>query len=150
MDTHDPNADLYYDRDEYLKAAASPEYKVSPRFRDEVAGKLQRSMQAGRFTSMAEEITHAQRVHTRTAYRPGSNENGYIVPGADPAWAAAGKVASDHYFKSPAEIADAFSAPAFEADRTYQDAVRAKIARSVREGFLTPDLKAADPAQRGS
>ena len=42
-----------------------------------------------------------------------------------------------------------FSAPAFAIDPTYQQAVREKIERSIREGYLTADLKAADPAQRG-
>ncbi|WP_374469934.1 hypothetical protein [Phenylobacterium sp.] len=147
MDTNEPTG-IFYDRAEFLKAASSPEYAASARYRDDVAAKLQRSMEAGTISPMGEFINPADRTHTRNAYYADDNANGYIVQGADPTWAEAGKVGRG-FFKSPEEIAAAFSAPAYEIDPTYQNAVREKIGRSIREGFLTPDLQAADPAERG-
>lgn len=141
--------DLFYDRAEFLKAAASPEYRDSPRYRNEVASKLQRSMAAGRITPMGEQITTADRTQTRTAYTTGDNANGYIVPGADPAWAAAQQV-TQGFFKAPEEIANAMSAPAYEIDPSYRLALVEKVQRSQREGFITADLKAADPSQPGN
>lgn len=120
----------------------------APRYREEVAAKLQRSLDAGKITPMGEQISHDQRSQVRTAYHVNEGASGYTVAAVDPAWAEAGKVNAG-CFKSPEEIADAFNAPAFEIDPTYQSAVREKIARSIREGYLNADLTAADPIQRG-
>lgn len=149
MNTNEPH-DLYWDRSEFQKAASAPEYRDSARFRDEVAAKLQRSIAAGRITPMGEQITHEQRTHTRNASSTNEGLYGEVVamPGPHPHWAEAGKIGTG-FFKGPDEIANAFSAPAFAIDPTYQQAVREKIERSIREGYLTADLKAADPAQRG-
>lgn len=145
MDTND----VFYDRKELLEAMASPEYRTSARYRDELTAKMQRSVQAGRITPMGEFVDPAQRSHTRTAYYADDNANGFIMPGADPTWAEAGK-AGRGFFKSPEEIAGAMSAPHFDADPTYRDAVREKIGRSIREGLLTADLQTAAPADRSN
>jgi hypothetical protein len=143
-----PAADLYWDRAEYLKAVAAPEYRESPRYRAEVAERLQRSMAAGRITSMGEHIRPGQRGHERTAYSEGDGQTGYTVPAADPTWAEAIKVGQG-YFKNEVEIANAMAAPAFEIDQTYQRALREKVQRSIREGLIGTDFRAIDPAQRG-
>lgn len=148
MDTNDP-ADCYFDRSEFLAATASPEYRTSARHREEVAGKLQRSIASGRITPMGEQISHSDRTHTRTAFNEMDLANGFTMSGAEPTWAEAGRVGSG-FFKDPEEIANAFAAPAFEIDPTYQQALREKIARSVREGWLTADLRAAVPARYGN
>lgn len=140
-------ADVFFDRSELMEAMASPDYQTSARFRAEVADKLERSMAAGRVTPMGEAISHGQRSQTVNAYIPDENANGLIVPGADPVWAAAANVGAGSIFTSPEEIAAAFSAPAFEHDPTYQAAVRDMVARSIREGHITSDLKAVSPAQ---
>jgi len=139
------HANVFFDRSELMEAMASPEYQTSARFREEVSEKLERSMAAGRISPMGEAISHGQRSQTVNAYIADENANGLIVPGADPAWAAAVNVGTGSFFKSPEEIADAFSAPAFQHDPTYQRAVQEKIARSIREGHITADLKAATP-----
>ena len=141
-------ADNFYDLSEVREAMADPLYQTSARYRDNVAAKLQRSQAAGTVGRMGEYYPQGGRVHTRTASDEDANVNGFIVRGAHPAWAEAGRV-TQGFFKSPAEIANALDAPACDIDPTYQQAVRDKIARSIREGWLTADLEAADPATRG-
>lgn len=143
------NEDLFFDREEMLKAMSAPDYAISPRYRENVAAKLQRSMEAGRISQMGEEIVRPQVRQERIVSRPEDGQNGFTVAGAHPAWAEASKANDGSFFKSQEEIANAFSAPAFEIDRSYQEAVREKIARSIREGYLTSDLKPANPFQRG-
>jgi hypothetical protein len=36
----------------------------------------------------------------------------------------------------------------FDLDPTYREAVSSKIARSIREGWISSDLAAADPSKR--
>ena len=138
--------DVFYDRDELLKAMASPEYAASSRYRDEIAAKLHRSSAAGTIAPMGEEITRQQRNHERIAVNTPEGMYGDAVPypSADPHWVQAANVGVG-CFKSPEEVAAAFSAPAFESDPTYQAAAREKVARSMREGWLTADLKSANP-----
>ena len=86
--------DIYYDRAELIEAQAAPEYQTSPRYRDEVAAKLQRSMAAGTVTAMGEEITHRQRLEERIVSNTdeGLYGVGNPIEGAHPAWAEAAKV----------------------------------------------------------
>ena len=140
-------ADNFYDLSEVREAMADPRYKTSARYRDDLAAKLHRSQAAGTVGRMGEERPDGA-FYKRDAYDEDANVNGFIVRGADPAWAEAGKV-NQGFFKSPEEIAHALAAPACGIDPTYQHAVREKIARSVREGYLTADLEAANPSTRG-
>jgi hypothetical protein len=142
----------YYDRSEFLAAAKAPEYATSARYREEVSGKLARSTAAGTITSMGQSISRDDTVHTRTVHNQPEgqalfgNGVGHAL-GAEPSWAEASKV-SQGCFDSPEAIARAMAAPQFDIDPSYKQAVRNKIDRSIREGYLTADLKAADPAQR--
>lgn len=143
------NDDIYYDRGEFLDAAAAAEYRTSARYRDEVSAKLERSMAAGTITPMGEQIGHAQRIETRTAY--GEDEGLYGVavamPAAHPAWAEASNVAVGT-FRDLDAVALAMSAPQFSADPTYRRAVFEKVERSKREGALDPSLfSRGNPAQ---
>lgn len=142
--------DTFFDRAELMEAMAAPEYATSGRYRDQIAAKLHRSVAAGTITPMGEQVAHHERSHTRTAYNTDAGLYGdaVVMPKGDAAWAEAGKVADGGYFKTPEQVAAAFSAPAFEIDPTYQQAVRTKIERSQREGWLTADLQASDPTQR--
>ncbi|WP_293681522.1 hypothetical protein [uncultured Phenylobacterium sp.] len=145
--------DTYFDRSEFLKAVADPEYRASARRRDEVAQKLQRSLAAGTLQPMGEQIMHGQRNHERNAYYENDNANGYTVGGADPTWAAAGQVATRHFFRSREEVAQAMSAPAFDVDPSYGTELYLKVQRSIREGhlgadFLTAAPQATEPNQR--
>lgn len=132
--------DLYYDRSEFLEAAAQPEYRSSARYRDDVAAKLRRSLEAGTISTMGEQISQEQRVHTRTAFNTDEGTYGGAVemPGADPTFAEAAKIGMGTFADMEA-VAMAMSAPAYEADPTYRTAVYEKVQRSFRAGTLDAD-----------
>lgn len=137
---------IFYDRGEFLAAAAAPEYATSARYRDEVAAKLQRSLEAGTVTPMGQEVTHEVRTdpyrieRTMPLAEQGLYGAGVPATGALPQWAEAAKVGNGSFFKSVEEVALAMAAPAYEADPTYRDAVYEKMQRSFREGTLDPAL----------
>lgn len=133
--------DVFYDRGEFLAAAAAPEYATSARYRDEVAAKLQRSRAAGTVSPMGEEVRHEQRHYEVNAWNndEGLYGAGVPMPGPDPAQAIALNI-DIGTFKNVEEVALAFAAPAYEIDRGYQAAVLAKIERSIREGTLDPSV----------
>jgi hypothetical protein len=120
-----------------------------------VAAKLARSIAAGTVTPMGHFTGHGEghSIHTRIASHDTIPEALYSsenpMPKADPLWAEAAKVGSG-FFASPEEIAAAMGAPQYDRDRTYRDAVSAKIARSIRERFIDTDLQPLDPAMRFS
>jgi hypothetical protein len=144
-----PTDDVYFDRSEFLKAASAPEYATSERYRQDVAAKLQRSLDAGTVTPMGQRIAHEDTSVTWTAYSAPEQMYGSHnpLPGAHPVWAEAQKVATG-FFRGPEEIAAAMGAPHFDRDPTYREAVREKIGRSIREGHINTDFAAADPAKR--
>jgi hypothetical protein len=146
--------DTFYDMSEVREAMGDPRYRTSARYRDEVAAKLHRSQQAG--TVVSQTSYHGSQKRTLGRDRDydfghpnaNANANGFIQPGADQAWAEAAKVGqAGSIFKSPEEIMWAMSAPHFEADAAYQQAVREKIDRSIREGWITRDFQTAKPSQ---
>jgi hypothetical protein len=143
MDTND-TPELFYDRNELLDAMAAPEYAKSPRYRDQVSEKLNRSLHVGTLTPMGERIDPSQLTHTRNVYDPDANANGYTVRGPFPEMVEALRV-NTGFFHTPEQIADAMSAPQFEIDLSYRRALKDKIDRSVREGRITPDLQAVTP-----
>lgn len=152
--TTDPNS-TFYDRSEFLAATQAPEYATSARYRQEVQDKLARSYEAGTMTLMGERRTH-NGLTTRTVYSNAETQAVYgngmgRSLGADPVMAEAAAVATPgSFFNGPEEIARAMGAPQYEADPSYQDAVRNKIARSIREGFIGTDLRPLDPSKRFS
>lgn len=130
----------YFDRAEFIQAAADPQYRDSARYRAEVEAKLQRSLSAGTVTPMGEFVDYAQTIETRTAAHTdeGATYGGAVpMPGASAAWVAASyEKISNGTFGGLEELAWAMAAPAFEVDPTYQRAVQEKVARSRRAGTL--------------
>ncbi|HEX3888496.1 MAG TPA: hypothetical protein VHW05_13445 [Phenylobacterium sp.] len=146
------DADLVYeDRGEYLKAVAAPDYAASGRYRAQVAEKLQRSMEAGTIQSMGQYTAHADTIWQRNVVHEQTPEALYgthnPMPSADPVWAEAAKVGTG-FFADPEAIARAMAAPHYSRDPSYQQAVRAKIERSINERWITTDLAARDPKDR--
>ena len=142
--TYESQADLARD-------IADPRYAESPRYRDEVAAKLRQSVDAGTISAPAQFTSYGDTIHTRTAYHEPEAMYGSAnpMPGADPLMAEAAKIGSG-FFEGPEAIANAMAAPHFDLDVGYQRAVADKIGRSIREGFITPDLKPVDPSKRFS
>lgn len=134
--------DIYYDRAELLEAQSAPEYQSSPRYRDEVAAKLQRSMAAGTVSAMTEEFTHQERSRPVDYFfeEEGLYGVGVQMPGPPPYWAAAAQVNNGGTFSSLEEVALAMDAPVCEIDPTYRLALREKIDRSIRAGTLPADV----------
>jgi hypothetical protein len=143
--------DTYESRADLIAAQQDPRYAQSPRYREEVAAKLERSMTAGTITQMAQHIRHEDMIgtrHVRLEAEPEGIYGGAVkLPGADPIWAEAGKVGGG-FFDGPEAIARAKAAPHYEVDSGYQQAVQEKIARSIREKFIDTNLQALDPAGR--
>ena len=100
-------------------------------------------------TPMGQRIDPGETTYTRYAFREpeGTYGSHNPIPGADPTWAEAGKIGSG-FFDGPEAIAAAMAAPVFAIDPGYQQAVREKIDRSIREKWLAPDLTALDPSLR--
>jgi hypothetical protein len=130
---------------EVRTAMNDPRYRTSGRFRDEVAAKLHRSHQAGTVASQASYHDGSKRTLGKDrdySYgNPKANSGGFIQPPADPILAEAGRVAAPGSFFTETEtLAAAMGAPQFDLDPSYREALREKIARSIREGYLTRDL----------
>lgn len=140
----------YEDRGEYLRAVADPQYAQSARYRDQVAAKLQASMTSGTITPMGRRADYGSTIHTRNVFHEpqaiyGSHNP---LPGADPLMAEAAKVGiAGSLFEGPEQIAAAMGAPQFDLDPTYQEAVHAKIGRSIRAGSIDTNFNALDPSK---
>jgi hypothetical protein len=141
--TSAPAADTFYDMSEVRAAMNDPLYRTSARYRDEVAAKLHRSQQAGTVVSQSSYHSRTNsRTPTRTAINDGETSGLGKTAASQPFWAEAGKVSQPgSFFKTTEEVAAAMGAPQFDVDRTYQEALRAKIERSIRAGYLTADLR---------
>jgi hypothetical protein len=140
----------YEDRGEYLKAVADPAYAESARYRDGVAAKLQRSLDAGTVTPMGQRVApYSDRRDSRVATFEAEGVYGELnpMPKADPVWAEAIKVGSG-FFDGPESIALAMAAPQFDLDAGYREAVHAKITRSINERWITADFTPVDPSRR--
>jgi hypothetical protein len=124
--------DTFFDMTEVREAMASPLYRTSARYRDEIAAKLIRSQQAGTVGRIAEMITTDQRSHTIHA----SNTKEGIYGGAVPMPKSASPLGMYvGTFSSLDEIRAAMHAPSY-ADPTYRRALVERIERSARERTL--------------
>lgn len=140
--TSGPQADTFYDMAELREAMNDPRYRTSARYRDEVAAKMHRSQQAG---TVERQSSYHSRVNVRAPTRTATNEGdiqGLGKPaGSEPFYAEALRVSQPgSFFTTGEDIASAMGAPQFDIDPTYREALREKIARSIREGYITPDL----------
>jgi hypothetical protein len=155
--------DTYEDQGQLLADQRSPEYATSSRYRQGVQEKLQRTHAAGGFSrsqplgELGSSVSYFQHgegstIHTGRFGRTNEPEGVYggavKLPGADPIFAEAAKVNTEHFFDGPEAIARAMAAPHYEVDAGYQQAVQEKIARSIREKFIDTNLQALDPAGR--
>jgi hypothetical protein len=141
--------ETFYDMSEVREAMNDPRYRSSARYRDEVAIKLQRSQQAG---TVASQASYHHRTNTRAPTRTVTNEGevqGLGKPAASqPFWAEASRVNQPgSVFTTIEATAAAMGAPQFDIDPTYREAVREKIARSIREGYLDANLNPTGKGQ---
>lgn len=150
----DPNdTSTFYDRTEMLAAMQDPQYATSARYRDQIAAKVARSRDAGTISAQGEARTHnglSERFSHNPAETAAVYGNGHsTMPGANPAWDEARKVSMPGtFFEGPEAIAAAMGAPQFQVDEGYRQAVKNKIDRSIREGFIGTDFQPLDPSQR--
>jgi hypothetical protein len=145
-------AETFYDHSEVREAMNDPRYRTSARYRDELAAKLHRSQQAGTVARQSQYYDHRQRVRGRERNpawgNPDANSNGFTQPDAVPEWAEAAKVGqAGSFFKTPEEIMQAMSAPHFDTDTSYRLALKDKIDRSIREGYVTSDFQLGPRSQ---
>jgi hypothetical protein len=145
-------SDTYENDAELAAARADPRYQESQRYRDEVAAKMAASRAAGTVKTEGSYVGHGNgsSFHTMVARQTAPETlygMGQDMPGADPVWAEAAKVATG-YFDGPEAIARAMAAPQYEIDPSYRQAVLEKIGRSQRENWIDANLQALPVAKR--
>ena len=139
----------YESQAELAADIGDPRYSQSARYREGVAAKLQASIDAGTIARPAQFTDYDSTIYSKTIRHEPEAMYGSAnpLPKPHPLFEEAQKVGSG-FFDGPAAIAAATGAPQWYLDPSYQQAVKEKIDRSIREKWISPGLEALDPSQR--